>query len=99
PAVQTSVSPQDLAFRADGKVLYALRALKANRRNASPKILVRQTRPVWVVSLREKIHRYEEAEEVFEEVERRVGAANVSAERAALWHTCARPLTAKSCAS
>jgi DNA-binding transcriptional MerR regulator len=66
-----------------------LRALKANRRNASPKILVRQTRPVWVVSLREKIHRYEEAEEMFEEVERRVGAANVSAERAALWHTCA----------
>ena len=47
-----------------------LRALKANRRNASPKILVRQTRPVWVVSLREKIHRYEEAEEMFEEIGR-----------------------------
>jgi DNA-binding transcriptional MerR regulator len=64
-------------------------ALERKRSGASPEVLLRQTQPVWVVSLREKIHRYEEAEEMFEEVERRVGAAHVSGERAALWHSCA----------
>jgi DNA-binding transcriptional MerR regulator len=66
-----------------------LRALEGERYGASPEVLLRQTHPVWVVSLREKIHRYEEAEEMFEEVERRMGAAHVSGERAALWHSCA----------
>ncbi len=66
-----------------------LRVLEANRRSASRGVLLRQTQPVWVVSLREKIHRYDEAEEMFEEVEHRVGSANLSAERAALWHSCA----------
>jgi DNA-binding transcriptional MerR regulator len=66
-----------------------LRALEGKPSGASPEVLLRQTRPVWVVSLREKIHRYEQAEELFEEVERRVGPASVFGERAALWHSCA----------
>jgi len=64
-------------------------ALEAHGNGDSSKVQLRQTRPVWVVSLREKIHRYEEAEAMFEEVERRVGTARVSGERAALWHSCA----------
>ena len=66
-----------------------LSALEANRSGSSPRVLLRQTHPVWVVSLREKINRYEEAEAMFEEVEHRVGPANLSGERAALWHSCA----------
>jgi len=66
-----------------------VRALQGRRNAASPEVQLRQTQPVWVVSLREKIHRYEEAEAMFEEVERRMGTARVSGERAALWHSCA----------
>ena len=62
-----------------------------------PTVQLRQTRPVWVVSLREKIHRYEEAEVMFEEVERHVGPARVSGERAALWHSCANEGPAIDC--
>lgn len=67
-----------------------LSALEANPSGVSPRVLLRQTHPVWVVSPREKIHHYEEAEGMFEEVERRVGPANLSRERAALWHSCAQ---------
>ncbi len=66
-----------------------LSALEANPSVIAAKVLLRHTHPVWVVSLREKIHRYEEAEAMFEEVEHRLGPANLSPERAALWHTCA----------
>jgi DNA-binding transcriptional MerR regulator len=66
-----------------------LRALETNRSAALQSVYLRQTQPVWVVSLREKIHRYDEAEQMFEEVERRVDPANLSGQRAALWHTCA----------
>jgi DNA-binding transcriptional MerR regulator len=66
-----------------------LRTLEGRQNGASPEVQLRQTQPAWVVSLREKIHRYEEAEEMFEEVERRVGATHVSGQRAALWHSCA----------
>lgn len=74
-----------------------LSALEDNPYVASPKVLLRQTRPVWVVSLREKIHRYEEADAMFEEVEHRVGSTNLSRERAALWHTCAHESPAIDC--
>jgi len=66
-----------------------MRALEGHRNGASPEVQLRQTRPVWVVSLRKKIHCYEEAEAMFEEVERRVGTARISGEREALWHSCA----------
>ena len=66
-----------------------MRALQGHRNAALPEVQLRQTQPVWVVSLREKIHRYEEAEAMFEEVERRAGTARVSGARAALWHSCA----------
>ncbi len=66
-----------------------LRVLETNRRSALQDVFLRHTQPVWVVSLREKIHRYDEAEEMFEEIERGVDLANLSQQRAALWHTCA----------
>jgi len=65
-----------------------IRALEGHPNGAWPEVQLRQTQPVWVVSLREKIHRYEEAEAMFEELERRVGAARISGERMALWHSC-----------
>jgi DNA-binding transcriptional MerR regulator len=74
-----------------------LRDLESNRSGASPTVLLRQTQPAWVVSLRERIHRYEEAEEMFAEVERRVGATHVSGQRAALWHSCANEGPAIDC--
>ena len=74
-----------------------MRVLEGHRNAALPEVQLRQTRPVWVVSLREKIHRYEEAEAMFEEVERRVGPARVSGERAALWHSCANEGPAIDC--
>lgn len=66
-----------------------LHALAGRQNGAWPEVRLRQTQPAWVVSLREKIHRYEEAEDMFEEVERRAGPARVTGERAALWHSCA----------
>ena len=66
-----------------------IRALEGHRKEAPPEVQLRQTPSVWVVSLREKIHRYEEAEAMFEELERRVGTARISGERVALWHSCA----------
>src|SRR6266850_1378209 len=57
-----------------------MRALQGHRNGASPEVQLRRTRPAGVVSLREKIHHYEEAEAMFEEVERRVGSARVSGE-------------------
>lgn len=74
-----------------------MRALQGHRNAASPEVQLRHTRPVWVVSLREKIHRYEEAEAMFEEVERHVGPARVSGERAALWYSCANEGPAIDC--
>jgi DNA-binding transcriptional MerR regulator len=66
-----------------------LRALDGKQNGVSPEVRLRHTQPAWVVSLREKIHRYEEAEEMFKEVERRAGPARITGERAALWHSCA----------
>src|SRR5258706_3651129 len=74
-----------------------LSALEDNPNVVSPKVLLRQTHPLWVVSLREKIHRYEEADAMFEEVEHRVGSTILSRERAALWHTCAHESPAIDC--
>jgi DNA-binding transcriptional MerR regulator len=63
--------------------------LETNRGTALESVCLRQIQPTWVVSLRDKIHRYEEAEELFEEVERHIDLANLSEPRAALWHACA----------
>jgi len=58
-------------------------------RNGGPSpILVRETREAWIVSLREKLRCYEEAEELFRELERRVPQRWVTGERAAFWHMC-----------
>ena len=64
-----------------------LQTLARNHNESSP-VLVRETKDEWVVSLREKIHSYEQAEELFCEVERKVPECCLSGERAALWHTC-----------
>lgn len=52
------------------------------------RIEVRETQPVWVASLREKIRWYEEADNLFAEIERRIGRESLIGKRAALWHTC-----------
>jgi DNA-binding transcriptional MerR regulator len=62
----------------------------ANDRSVAAKVLVRETKESWVVSLREKIRDYAEADELFGELERKVPAHLLAPERSALWHTCAQ---------
>jgi DNA-binding transcriptional MerR regulator len=52
------------------------------------RIELRETQPVWVASLREKIRSYEEADRLFAQIERGIGSEFLMGKRAALWHTC-----------
>lgn len=52
-------------------------------------IETRETQPVWVASMREKIRSYEEADGLFAEIEQRIGQEFLVGKRAALWHSCA----------
>lgn len=63
---------------------------RAEQRNAPEdwRIEMRETQPVWVASLREKIRSYEEADGMFAQIERRIGPELLMGKRAALWHTC-----------
>ena len=65
--------------------------LRTARKDAKEgwRIELRETQPVWVASLREKIHSYEEADGLFGEIERRIGQELLMGKRAALWHICA----------
>jgi DNA-binding transcriptional MerR regulator len=56
--------------------------------SAPSPVLLRETKDAWVVSLRERIQSYEQAEEMFQELERKVPAQFLTAERSALWHAC-----------
>lgn len=56
---------------------------------ASSPVMVRETSDAWVVSLRENLRRYEEAEELFQELERKIPRRWLTGERSVLWHTCA----------
>jgi DNA-binding transcriptional MerR regulator len=53
------------------------------------RVELREIKPVWVAASREKIRRYDEADEMFAELERRVGPEMLTGKRAAFWHTCA----------
>jgi DNA-binding transcriptional MerR regulator len=76
--------------------LRRLRQIESNLQNlargdkAASNVLVRQTKEIWVVSLREKIRDYAEADELFGELERKVPAHLLTAQRSALWHNCAQ---------
>lgn len=66
-----------------------LRAEARGGVQAGWRIEMRETQPVWVASRREKIRSYDEAEDLFAEIERRIGQEFLMGKRAALWHTCA----------
>lgn len=66
-----------------------LRAEARGSVQAGWRIEMCETQPVWVASLREKIRSYDEAEDLFAEIERRIGQEFLMGKRAALWHTCA----------
>jgi DNA-binding transcriptional MerR regulator len=66
-----------------------LQTLARNNIGCSP-VFVHETKDTWVVSLREKIQSYEKAEELFQELERKVPERWLAGERAALWHACER---------
>ena len=66
-----------------------LRAPERGEVHASWRIEVRETQPVWVASMRERLRSYEEADGLFAEIERRIGQEFLAGRRAALWHTCA----------
>jgi DNA-binding transcriptional MerR regulator len=71
------------------KIESELHAAEHNKIQASWRIETRETAPVWVASIREKTHSYQEAEGLFAEIERRFGEELLAGRRAALWHTCA----------
>lgn len=50
---------------------------------------MREIQPVWVAASREKIRSYEEANDLFVNIERRIRPELILGKRAALWHTCA----------
>jgi DNA-binding transcriptional MerR regulator len=64
-----------------------LQDLATPKSGPSP-IIVREARDAWVVSLRENLRRYEEAEELFQELECKVPQRWMTGERAAFWHQC-----------
>jgi DNA-binding transcriptional MerR regulator len=74
--------------------LQRLQHVEASLRNLAKgqplaaKVLVREMKASWVVSLREKILGYEEADELFSELERKVPVHLLTAQRSALWHNC-----------
>lgn len=51
-------------------------------------ITLQEAREAWVVSLRAKLHSYDQAEEMFQELERKVPAHLLTAKRSAFWHSC-----------
>ncbi len=66
-----------------------LQATEGRQNELDWRVELREIQPVWVATSREKIRRYEEADEMFLELERRVGLEVLTGKRAAFWHTCA----------
>lgn len=66
-----------------------LRRLEDKSEDFSGEVTLSAPRPAWIVSLRERIHRYEEAEGMFEKLEKRFDPGVFRGKRGALWHTCA----------
>ena len=62
----------------------------AKNNNGSAPVVIRVTQETLVVSLRERIQCYEQAEELFQELERKVPQSWLTGERSALWHACER---------
>jgi DNA-binding transcriptional MerR regulator len=53
-----------------------------------PVITLQKAKESWVVSLRAKLRDYDEADEMFVELERKVPARLLRGQRSALWHSC-----------
>ena len=51
-------------------------------------ILLKQTPPQWVASMRNMLASYEEAEELFAQVAHYLKKHHITGERGAIWHTC-----------
>jgi len=66
-----------------------LRRLEDSLEGFLPEVLLSTSHSAWIVSMREKIDRYEEAEGMFEQLEGWVGSGFLRRKRGALWHTCA----------
>ena len=59
--------------------------LRADVRSA---ITLQESDEAWVVSLRAKLRSYDQAEEMFQELERKIPEHLLTANRTALWHSC-----------
>ena len=66
-----------------------LQAKENGEKQMNWRVELREIQPVWVAASREKIRQYDEADEMFAEIERRVDQQVLTGERAAYWHTCA----------
>lgn len=65
-----------------------LEAGGAGEKNLAWRIELRETAPVWVAACRDVIRSYDECEEMFVDLERRIAPELLAGKRAALWHTC-----------
>jgi DNA-binding transcriptional MerR regulator len=65
-----------------------LQATEGGENELDWRVELREIKPVWVAASRNKLRRYDEADEMFAELERRVGSDVLTGKRAALWHTC-----------
>jgi len=64
-----------------------LQNLESAKGTPSP-VVVRQTEDHWVISLRQKVRRYEDAVDLFDQLESRISRRCMTKERAVLWHAC-----------
>ena len=65
-----------------------LNSISAGVAHSHPAILLRRTPGQWVVSLREKLQNYDQADELFKALERRVDSQSPHHQRAAVFHRC-----------
>jgi DNA-binding transcriptional MerR regulator len=66
-----------------------LKATDGGMNELNWRVELREIQPVWVAASREKLRRYDEADAMFVEIERRMEPSVLTGKRAAFWHTCA----------
>jgi len=66
-----------------------LQQLSEPAKMAGPPIMLKQTPPQTVASMRSTINTYEEADELFDELQHYLGRYQRTGQHAAIWHSCA----------
>jgi DNA-binding transcriptional MerR regulator len=72
------------------RVEQQLQDLESAKSVPSP-VVLRQTEDRWVISLRQKLRRYEDAQNLFDRLESQISHRCMTRERTVLWHACGPP--------